>query len=79
VSGGNLRRLAAEARSLADKIRQAGKTIQVYGPALAPVARMKELRRVQVTLRARRAETIVKALARTLPGIKSRKAVFLFD
>ena len=79
LSGGNLRRLAAEARSLADKIRQAGKTIQVYGPALAPVARMKELRRVQVTLRARRAETIVKALARTLPGIKSRKAVFLFD
>jgi primosomal protein N' (replication factor Y) len=79
LSGANLRRLAGEARSLAERVRQKGKAIQVYGPALAPVARMRALRRVQVTLRARRAETIVKVLARTLPGIRAKKTVFLFD
>jgi primosomal protein N' (replication factor Y) len=79
LSGGNLRRLAAEARSLADRIRQAGKTIHVYGPALASVARLRELRRVQVTLRAKRAEPIIKALGQALPGIRAKKMVFLFD
>jgi len=79
LSGQDLRRLAGEARTLAGKIRQTGKAIQVYGPALAPVARMKGLRRVQVTLRARREETLVRALAGVLPEIRARKTVFLFS
>jgi primosomal protein N' (replication factor Y) len=78
LSDENLRRLAGAARTLADEIRTAGKSIQVYGPALAPAARGKEARRVQVTLRARRTETMIRVLAQTLPRVRIKKSVFLF-
>ncbi len=78
-SGGDLRRLAAAARIFANQIKTAGKSIRVYGPALAPVAMLRGLRRVQVTLRARRTETMMKVLNHTLPEVRVKKTVFLFD
>jgi len=78
-SGGDLRRLAAAARIFANQIKTAGKSIRVYGPALAPVAMLRGLRRVQVTLRARRTETMMKVLNHTLPEVRVKKPVFLFD
>jgi len=78
-SGENLRRLAGTARMFASQVKTIGKGIQVYGPALAPIARMRGLHRVQVTLRARRTKTIAKILAQILPGIRTKKSVFFFD
>jgi primosomal protein N' (replication factor Y) len=78
-SGGNLRRLAGVARMFVDQIKAAGKSIQVYGPALSPTADSREPRRVQVNLKARRTETIVQVLAQALPAIRVKKTVFLFD
>ncbi len=78
-SGENLRRLAAVARIFATQVKTDGKSIQVYGPTLAPIARVRGLHRVQVTLRARRSETIAKILAQILPGIRTKKSIFFFD
>ena len=78
-SGENLRRLAGAARLFASQVKTIGKDIQVYGPALAPVARARGFYRVQVTLRARRTETVTKSLVQILPGMRTKKSVFLFD
>jgi primosomal protein N' (replication factor Y) (superfamily II helicase) len=78
-SGGNLRRLAGAARTFTGQIKSAGNSVQVYGPALAPAAQGKELRRVQVTLRARRTETMIKLLNQILPGLRVKRSVFLSD
>ncbi len=78
-SGVDLRRLAGAARVFASRVKTMGKHIQVYGPALAPIAKLRGLHRIQVTLRARKTETIARILAQVLPGIRIKKSVFFFD
>ncbi|MEW5901143.1 MAG: primosomal protein N' [Acidobacteriota bacterium] len=75
----SLRRAAGAARTFAAEVRKLGGDVQVFGPSLARVARVRRLHRVQVSLRARRAGIINKILVQTLRGIRSRRVVFIFS
>ena len=77
-SARNMRRAAATARTFAAKIKDSGGGIQIFGPSLAPLARKRGYFRVQVSLKARRPESLRKAVASALKGIRSKKSVFLF-
>jgi len=76
--GENLRRVAEQSRGFAERIRNSGQGIKVFGPALASVSRRRGLHRVQVSLRARKKNSLDRVLTPALKGIKSRTSIFLF-
>ena len=67
LAGRSLRSAGGEARRLAEAIRRAAPEVEVLGPALAAVPRVRGLYRVQVALRAATREGIDAALASSLP------------
>ncbi|MBN2408247.1 MAG: primosomal protein N' [Candidatus Aminicenantes bacterium] len=77
-SARNVRRAAAAARMFAAKVKDSSSGIQVFGPSLAPLARKRDLFRVQVSLKARRPESLRKVLTLGLKEIRSKKSVLLF-
>jgi primosomal protein N' (replication factor Y) len=77
-SGEGLRRVAGAARTFAAEVRKIGRDVQVFGPSLAPVPKIRGLHKVQVSLRARRAETMRRVLTQTLPRNRLRKVVYVF-
>ena len=77
-SGENARRVAATARVFAARVKDSGKEVQVFGPSVASMARKRGLFRVQLSLKARRLETLNGVLGPSLKGIRSKKSVFLF-
>ena len=77
-SGENARRVAAAARTVAARVKDSGKEIQVLGPSVASMARKRGLFRVQLNLKARRPETLSGVLAPALEGIRLKKSVLLF-
>ncbi len=79
LMGENLRKVAAVARTLAGRAREATPAIAVLGPALAPVSRLRGLYRVQIILRAPRRASLVRFLSLAWKGISLRKSIFLSD
>lgn len=77
-SGGNLRQVAATARAFASRVRDSNSVIKVFGPSMAPLARRRDQYRVQVSLKGKRPDSLKKALARSLEGIRTKKSVLLF-
>jgi len=77
-SGENARRVAAAARTVAARIKDSGKEVQILGPSVASMARKRGLFRVQLNLKARRLDTLSGVLAPALKGIRLRKSVLLF-
>ena len=77
--GEDLRRLAAKARDFAARIRDSGEGIEVFGPSLASVARVKGMGRIQVGLKARHRRKLDKTLAAAVKGIRFKRSVILFD
>ncbi len=77
--GENLRRVAEKARDFAARIRDSGGDIEIFGPSLASVARVKGLGRIQVGLKARYKRKLDKVLAAALKGIRFKRSVFLFE
>ncbi|HYA48738.1 MAG TPA: primosomal protein N', partial [Burkholderiales bacterium] len=75
VQGREMRRLAAEAREFRAGLREFEPELEVLGPALASVIRVRDLLRIQVILKARRRETIDRALDACLPRLRLRTAV----
>ncbi len=75
----NLRRLAEKARDFAARIRNSGEDIEIFGPSLAPVARVKGLGRIQVGLKAKHKRKLDKVLSPALEGIRFKRSIFLFD
>ncbi len=79
LMGEKLRKVAAVARILAGRAREAEPDITVLGPALAPVSRIRGLYRIQIILKAPRRSRLVRFLILALKGISARKSVFLSD
>ena len=77
-SGERARDVAASARLFVGRVKDSGKDVQVFGPSVAPMARKRGLFRVQVSLKARRPETLNAVLGPSLEGIRTGRSVFLF-
>lgn len=77
--GENLRRVANQSREFLKRVRECSKDIEILGPALAPVAKVRGMNRVQVVLKARRKRELDDVLKKMLPTFKMRKSVRTYD
>ena len=76
--GENLRRVAEGSREFANRVRNSGEDIKIFGPALASVAKMRGRNRVQVSLKARNRSVLDRVLSQALRGISLKRSLFLF-
>lgn len=77
LMGGELRKVAAAARALSGRARDAGPAISLFGPSLAPPARVGGLHRVQIVLKAPSRERLHRFLRGALQGIGLKKSVVI--
>jgi primosomal protein N' (replication factor Y) len=77
--GDRLRRVAAAARSFAGRAKEGGPDISVFGPSLAPAAKVRGLYRVQIVLKAPRRNRLHRVLEEGLNGISVKRSVVLLD
>jgi primosomal protein N' (replication factor Y) (superfamily II helicase) len=75
IQGREMRALAAAAREFRAGLRAFEPEVEVLGPALASVVRVRDLVRVQVILKARRRDSIDRALDAGLPRLRLRTSV----
>jgi len=78
-TGENLRILARESRNFSSLVKKQKAGVEIWGPALASVARMRGRYRVQVVLKSKKKRTLRRVLKESLSAVKSRKSVFLYD
>jgi primosomal protein N' (replication factor Y) len=76
--GENVRKVAEKSREFAARLKNSGEDLRIFGPSRPSVARIRGLNRVQVSLKARRRETLTRVLAPALKGINLKKSVVLF-
>jgi primosomal protein N' (replication factor Y) len=79
LTGENLRNLARESRKIFSCVKDQDDWIETWGPALAPVSRIRGKYRVQVVLKSKKKRALDRALKESLKLVKSRKTVFLYD
>jgi primosomal protein N' (replication factor Y) len=77
--GENLRNAARSSREFSEAVKSGARKIEILGPALASISKMRGLYRVQIILRARRKEELDSILRKSLREVKSRRAVFVYD
>ncbi|UCC39133.1 MAG: primosomal protein N' [Candidatus Aminicenantes bacterium] len=77
--GENLRTVARESRGFSARIRKDAGDVEILGPALAPVARVRARSRVQVILKARKRKKLDVILKGSLGSIKLRKSILVYD
>ena len=77
LTGENLRALARESRKIFSCVKDQDSQIETWGPALAPVSRIRGKFRVQVVLKSKKKRALDRALQKSLERVKSRKTVFL--
>jgi primosomal protein N' (replication factor Y) len=78
LTGENLRTLAQESRKIFASVKDSDSPIEVWGPALAPVSRIRGKYRIQVVLKSKKKRALERALQESLKLVKSRKSVFLY-
>lgn len=77
--GENLRNVAAKSRKFSDQVKKCSEGIEILGPALALVSRVRGLHRVQVILKARRKKELDNVLRGLLTSVELRKSVLVYD
>lgn len=77
LRGGNLRSLARKSREFAARLKGRGGEIEVLGPALASVSRVRGLYQVQVILKAREWDDLAKALRQGIEKIETKRTLRL--
>jgi primosomal protein N' (replication factor Y) len=75
LQGRDVRTLGARSREFRTLLRRFEPELEVLGPALAAIVRVKDIFRIQVILKARRRETIDRALDESLPSIRLKKSL----
>jgi primosomal protein N' (replication factor Y) len=78
LTGENLRSLAREFRKIFAGVRDQDATIETWGPALAPVTRIRGKFRIQVVLKSKKKRALDRALQKSLESVKTRKTVLSF-
>jgi primosomal protein N' (replication factor Y) len=77
--GENLRNVARKSREFSTQVKSFDGDIEILGPALASVSRVRGLNRVQVILKARRKKELDDVLRKSLKKIKLRKSVWIHE
>jgi len=77
--GENLRSLARQSRRFMERVRKSSKNIEILGPGLAPVAKVRGRARIQVILKASRKEILDNALRDLTRTARTKKAVLVYD
>jgi len=77
--GENLRVLAKNSRKFLSLIEGLSDQVEVLGPAFAPVSRVRGQNRVQVILKSKKKRELDKILSDSLPHIKIRKSVHVYE
>jgi primosomal protein N' (replication factor Y) len=75
LQGRDVRALGAHSRELRALLQKHAPDLEILGPGFAPVARVRDISRVQVILKAAARETIDRALREALPKIRLKKSV----
>ncbi len=76
--GENLRTLARKTREFSSSVRKSAKDIEILGPALTAVPRLRGKNRIQVILKAKRRKDLDEVLQPAFQQIKARKSVRVF-
>ena len=77
--GENLRSAARSSREFSEAVKSEAEEIEILGPALASVSRVRGLYRVQITLKAQSRQKLDKTLRKALKGCRGRKLVLVYD
>ncbi|NIM57533.1 MAG: primosomal protein N' [Candidatus Aminicenantes bacterium] len=77
--GENLRTVARESREFSTRVKSFDGAVEILGPALASVSKVRGINRVQVILKARRKKDLDKVLREALKTIKLRKSVWVYE
>jgi primosomal protein N' (replication factor Y) len=75
IQGRDVRTLGAKSRELRALLQQYAPGLEVLGPAFASVARVRDVSRVQLLLKAPERETIDRALRESLPKVRLKKSI----
>lgn len=75
LQGRDLRSLGARSRELRALLLKQAPALEVLGPAFAPVARVRDVSRVQFVLKAAERETIDRALDECLPQVRLKRSI----
>ncbi len=75
LQGRDVRMLGAKSRELRALFQRYAPSLEVLGPALASVARIRDISRVQFILKATERETIDRALRESLPKVRLKKSI----
>ena len=75
LQGRDVRSLGAKSRELRALLQKHAPALEILGPAFAPVARVRDVSRVQFILKAAERVTIDRALADSLPRIRLKRSV----
>lgn len=76
--GENLRALARKTREFSSSVRRSAKEIDILGPALSTVSRLRGRNQIQVILKARRRKDLDEVLQPSLRQVKARKSVLVY-
>lgn len=76
--GENLRTLARKAREFCALVRERSKDVEIIGPALAGVSKVRGRHRLQILLKAKSLEALNRALRGPLKKIRVKKAIRFF-
>jgi len=77
--GENLRSLARQSRRFMEKVRKGSADVEILGPGLAPVAKVRGRARVQVILKASRKEILDNALRDLMRTARTKKTILVYD
>ncbi len=77
--GENLRNLARQSRRFMERVEKGSADIEILGPGLAPVAKVRGRARVQVILKASKKDTLDDALRDLMQTTRAKKAVLVYD
>ena len=76
--GENLRNVARKSREFSAQVRDFAEDIEILGPALASVSKVRGINRVQIILKARRKKKLDDVLRKSLRTVKLRKSIFVY-
>jgi primosomal protein N' (replication factor Y) len=75
----SLRYVARQSRGFLSRVRDSSRDVEILGPALAPISKLRGQSRVQVILKAKAKKDLDDVLGKLLKSIKVRKSIHVFD